>query len=81
MERQLTARQARIAQLSEKLTALGPRQALNRGYAVVLAEGQAISSVEQALPEMTLLLRDGRLDVRTARIRKEDPFGEETTEL
>ncbi|MBQ4073950.1 MAG: exodeoxyribonuclease VII large subunit [Clostridia bacterium] len=81
MERSFTLRKARLSQLSEKLNALGPRQALSRGYAVVLADGQAVTSVEQARDEMTLLLQDGRIQVRTIQIRKEDPFDQETAKL
>ena len=80
-ERKMTLHRARISQLSDKLSALGPRQALSRGYAVVLADGKAVTGVDQAREEMTLLLQDGRIDVRTLRIRKEDPFGEETAKL
>lgn len=81
IERSLTLRKARLSQLSEKLNALGPRQALSRGYAVVLADGQAVTSVEQVRDEMTLLLQDGRIQVRTIQIRKEDPFEQETAKL
>ena len=80
-EKQLSLRRAHLALLSDKLRALGPRQALSRGYAVVLAGKNAVTSVNQAQAEMTLLLQDGRIAVRTLDIRKEDPFGEETAHL
>ena len=81
MDKQMTARKARIALLSDKLNALGPRQALQRGYAVVRSGRSAVTSVEQAAEHMTLLLRDGRIEVRTLETRKEDPFGEETSDI
>ena len=81
MDKQMTARKARIALLSDKLNALGPRQALQRGYAVVRSGRSAVTSVEQAAEHMTLLLRDGRIEVRTLETRKEDPFGEETSDV
>ena len=40
-----------------------------------------IARVTQARDEMTLLMRDGRVHVKTLDIRKEDPFGEEASEL
>lgn len=81
IERQLTLKKARTALLQDKLNALGPRQALSRGYAVVLAGKEPVVSVEQAQKEMTLLLQDGRIEVQAVAIRKEDPFGEETAVL
>lgn len=78
MEKQMTARKARLTLLSDKLNALGPRQALQRGYAVIRSSQGAVTSVEEAAENMTLLLRDGRIRVRTLEIRKEDPFGQET---
>ena len=81
MERQLTARRARLSLLSDKLTALGPRQALSRGYAILLDGKKPVTSVSDAKEEMTLLLQDGRMRVHAADIRKEDPFGQETAQL
>ena len=81
MERQLALRQARVAALGDKLAALGPRQALNRGYAILLDGKNAVTSVDLAREEMTVLLRDGRIRVRTLDIRKEDPFGEEASHV
>lgn len=75
-EKQLTLRKARLSLLTDKLSAIGPRQALNRGYALVMGKGGPIVSVEQAQENMTLLLRDGRINVRAVKIRKEDPFAE-----
>lgn len=74
-DRQMTARRARLTLLSDKLSALGPRQALQRGYAVVRSGKRAVTSVDMATEDMTLLLQDGRIRVRTVSVRKEDPFG------
>ncbi len=79
MERQFTILKNKTNQLTEQLNALGPRQALNRGYAVLLNGKQAVTSVEQAPENMTVLLQDGRLDVRVLEKRKGDPFGEEAS--
>ena len=81
LEKSMTARQSRLQLLRNQLTALGPRQALGRGYAVVLAGRDAVTSVTQARDEMTLLMRDGRVHVKTLDVRKEDPFGEEATDV
>jgi len=81
MEKGMTARQTRLQLLRNQLAALGPRQALERGYAVVLSGRDAVTSVSQVKEEMSLLMRDGRVRVRTLEVRKEDPFGEETSEL
>ena len=79
MERQFTALKNKTNQLSEQLNALGPRQALNRGYAVLLDGKQAVTSVEEAPENMDVLLQDGRLSVRVLDKRKGDPFGEEAS--
>lgn len=72
---------AHVLRLTEKLDALGPRQALKRGYALVMNGHTPITCVFQATEKMTLLLQDGRMDVRLENVRKEDPFGEETANL
>lgn len=81
MEKRLTLRKARLSQLTEKLSALGPRQALSRGYAVVIAGDQVVTHVDKAKEEMTLLLQDGAISVRTIQIWKEDPFDQKATQL
>ena len=40
-----------------------------------------MTQVEQAADEMTVLLQDGALRVKTLDRRKEDPFGEEASIL
>jgi len=81
MEKAMTLRKSQLTLLRDKLNALGPRQALKRGYAVVLAGERAVTSVSQAAEDMTLILQDGRVRVHTVDARKEDPFGEEANDL
>lgn len=78
-ERQLTLLKARTKTASDKLNALGPRQALNRGYAILRSGKTVVTQVDQATEEMTVLLQDGTLRVRTLEKRKEDPFGQEAS--
>lgn len=80
-EKQRLQLESRVQRLTEKMHALGPRQALSRGYALVMSGHTPITCVSQATEKMTLLLQDGRMDVRLESIRKEDPFGEETANL
>ena len=78
MEKQMALRASRLDGLAQKLDALGPRQALSRGYAILLDGKRAVTQVSQAREEMTVALQDGRIRVRALEVRKEDPFGEET---
>lgn len=80
-DRQQAARTADVKRLTEKLHALGPRQALQRGYAFVMADGKPVTSVSEAKEHMTLVMQDGKILVHVDEIRKEDPFGQETTHL
>ena len=80
-DRQFTYRRSRLSLLADKLAALGPRQALSRGYAILLDGKTPVTSVDAAKEEMTLLLQDGRMQIRASEIRKEDPFGQETAQL
>ncbi|MDO5325369.1 MAG: exodeoxyribonuclease VII large subunit [Clostridia bacterium] len=78
-ERKLALLKARTQAANDKLNALGPRQALNRGYAILLSGKTAVTQIDQAKDEMTVLLQDGTLRVRTLEKRKEDPFGQEAS--
>ncbi len=80
-ERKIALLKAQTVSLTGKLNALGPRQALNRGYAILLNGKTAVTHVEQAAAEMNVLLQDGVLRVKTLNRRKEDPFGEEASDL
>ena len=77
----MTLRRARLDTLMNQLSTLGPRQALNRGYAILLDGRRAVTRVEDAREDMTVLLQDGRIRVRALEIRKEDPFGEEAAHI
>ena len=77
----MTLRRSRLETLNHQLAALGPRQALNRGYAILLDGKKAVTRVQDAREDMTVLLQDGRIRVRALEIRKEDPFGEEASHL
>ena len=78
-QRKFTLLQNRTDYLTRQLNALGPRQAMSRGYAVLLDGKKAVTHAEDAPEEMTVLLQDGRLRVRTLDKRKEDPFGQEAS--
>ena len=77
-EKKIALLKAQTAALTDQLNALGPRQALNRGYAILRSGKTAVTQVDQAADRMTVLLQDGVLTVQTLEKRKEDPFGEET---
>ncbi|MBQ6949998.1 MAG: exodeoxyribonuclease VII large subunit [Clostridia bacterium] len=81
LEKKLSLKKADIQRLTEKMNALGPRQALQRGYAFVLAGGKPVTSVDDAQEKMTLVMQDGTINVHVDSIRKEDPFGEEAAIL
>ncbi len=66
-----------VMQLGEKLRAAGPRQALERGYAIALQGEKVITSVTQARDEMKILFRDGYAQVRVISSEEGDPFGGE----
>ncbi|QQN75628.1 exodeoxyribonuclease VII large subunit [Croceicoccus sp. YJ47] len=63
--RGLTQERERMAALRSVLTQLDPLAPLSRGYAMVLADGQAISRRDDAAgkPALTLRFGDGTLDV------------------
>ena len=61
--------------MTEKLRTVGPRQALERGYAIALRDGKPVTSIRHAADELTLLFRDGRARVRVLQSKEEDPFG------
>lgn len=80
-EKQITLRRARLSLLTDKLSALGPREALARGYAILLAGNQPVTQIDQAREEMTVVLQDGRIRVRTEEIKRGDPFAQEASHL
>ena len=64
-----------VSALTGKLRSVGPRQALERGYAIALRDGAPVTGIRQARDDMTLLFRDGRAQVRVLSVKEEDPFG------
>lgn len=64
-----------VSALHEKLRAVGPRQALERGYVIALNNGAAVTGVHDLSEEITLLFADGRARVRVLGIEEGDPFG------
>ena len=78
-EKQASLLSGRVSALTQKLDALGPRQALNRGYAILMDGKKPVVQTDQAAKEMNILLRDGSVRVKTLDVRKEDPFGKEAS--
>ena len=74
-DRKLQLLQQQLKAVMEKLCTVGPRQALERGYAIALKDGKPVVSIRQAAEELTLLFRDGRAQVRVLQSKEEDPFG------
>ena len=64
-----------VESLAGKLLSVGPRQALERGYAIALKEKTPVTGIAGAEGDMTLLFRDGRAQVRVLSVKEEDPFG------
>ncbi len=73
-DKQLAALRARVPALADRLKALGPAAVLERGYAVVLAGDAAVTDIAKVQPDMTLLLKDGRVRVHTLSAERGDPF-------
>lgn len=65
---------ATTVQLSGRLNAVGPLSTLQRGYAIVLAGHTPVTTVDRVTPRMTVVLQDGRAEVETLEVKKEDPF-------
>ncbi len=74
MDKALSALRARVPALHDRLQALGPAAVLERGYSVVLADGEAVTGIGGVRPDMTLLLKDGRVRVHTLSAERGDPF-------
>lgn len=65
---------ATTVQLSGRLNAVGPLSTLQRGYAILLAGDTPVTTVDRVTPRMTVVLQDGRAEVETLEVKKEDPF-------
>lgn len=63
MQLALTRMKNRLAQADIRLKTSGPMQTMQRGYAVVLKDGKALRSAQQAGPHdrLTLVMADGRI--------------------
>ncbi len=80
LEKRVQLLRQRVQLLGEKLHAAGPKQVLERGYALAVRGETVITSVLQAQGEMELLFRDGRALVRVISSKEGDPFGSEERE-
>ena len=60
--------------LKQIITAYDPNQYLQRGYAMVLSEGQVVTSIQQVAQEqrLNIQLKDGYLDVEVKSILSQD---------
>ena len=74
-EKKIQLLHQQLKAVAEKLRTVGPRQALERGYAIALKDGKPVTGVRQASGEVTLLFRDGRALARVLQSKEEDPFG------
>ena len=74
MKNGIEKRKRRASELDGKLAALGPRQELARGYAVVLSEGKAVTSVCSLKDRAEILMADGRAAVKIESVKEGDPF-------
>lgn len=68
---------ARLQAVREKLHAVGPQQALERGYALVMQGDMLIGSAAHAQGDMTVIWKDGRAQVRVLSKEEGEPFGGE----
>ncbi len=70
----LERRRLKVEGLKQRLTALGPLEVLERGYAVALdADGRILRSVDslQAGARFTHRLKDGRVNAREADVSEQ----------
>lgn len=74
MQRLLLTTRTQLTALGSKMEVLGPRKALERGYAVVVSDGKAVTSIQDMPDEAVLILQDGRVRVQTLDKKEGDPF-------
>ena len=74
LQKRMLLTKGKLTELESKLDVLGPKQALRRGYAMVLHHGKAVTKVGDMPPEAELVLGDGRVLVRTLEKKEGDPF-------
>jgi exodeoxyribonuclease VII large subunit len=71
----LSDRQKRLESLSAKLSALGPMQVLNRGYAIAMKEGVPVTAAKiTAGDKLRVVFSDGQAQALTERVERGDPF-------
>ncbi len=75
MENRLLLASAHLKRAADQLNALGPRQALERGYAFVISDGKPAQSLRELGEEALLFFSDGSARVRTIEKKAGDPFG------
>lgn len=74
VQKRMLLSHAALERLVSKMELLGPRKALERGYAVVVAGGKAVTSIGDMPAEAELILKDGRVRVHTVEKKEGDPF-------
>ncbi|MBR6525164.1 MAG: exodeoxyribonuclease VII large subunit [Clostridia bacterium] len=74
LQKRMLLTKSKLTELESKLDVLGPKQALRRGYAMVLSNGRAVTKVGDMPLEAELVLGDGRVLVRTLEKKEGDPF-------
>ncbi len=73
-ESQLSETAHRLDSAAVRLRAAGPQATLNRGYALLQQEGKTVPGIEQFQTELpfTVCLKDGRIDAKATRVRREE---------
>jgi exodeoxyribonuclease VII large subunit len=73
-ESQLSETAHRLNSAAVRLSAAGPQATLNRGYALLQQEGKTVPGIEQFQAELpfTVCLKDGRIDAKATRVRREE---------
>jgi len=74
-QKRLETLHAQLERAQVKLLAVGPMQALSRGYVIALKDGRPATNIDQAKAEMTLVFQDGRAQVRVISTERGKPFG------
>lgn len=67
----------RVSAAAEKLYSVGPRQVLERGYAIALIDGKPVTELNGVRDDMELLFRDGSAWVHVLSRKEGDPFDTE----
>lgn len=71
----LTDRQKQLETLAAKLSALGPMQVLNRGYAIAMKDGIPVTAAKLAPGDrLRVMFSDGEATALTEQVERGDPF-------